>query len=172
MSSFTQALDSLKTQPRTWLVTGVAGFIGSHLLEALLGLGQSVTGLDDFSTGNKANLEEVKSRVPESASENFRFIEGSICDPAVCREAVRGADYVLNEAGFVSVPLSMEDPAACNRTNVDGFKNILFAAREAGVKRFVYASSSAVYGDDETMPKVEEKIGKPLSPYAASKWIQ
>lgn len=169
MSSFTQALDSLKAQPRKWLVTGVVGFIGSHLLEALLGLGQEVIGLDDFSTGTRANLDEVKSRVPESAWGNFRFIEGSICDPALCREAVRGADYVLHEAGFVSVPLSIEDPAACNRTNVDGFVNILAAARAAGVKRLVYASSSAVYGDDETMPKVEEKIGKPLSPYAASK---
>ena len=171
MSSFTQALESLKTQPRTWLITGVAGFIGSHLLEALLELGQNVTGLDDFSTGSRANLEEVKSRVGDAAWRKFQFIEGSIHDLSICREAVCGADYVLNEAGFVSVPLSLEDPVACNRTNVDGFVNMLVAAREAGVKRFVYASSSAVYGDDETMPKVEEKIGRPLSPYGASKWI-
>ena len=171
MSSFTQALDSLKIQPRTWLITGVAGFIGSHLLEALLGLGQNVTGLDDFSTGSRANMDEVKSRLPEAAWEKFRFIEGSISDPALCREAARGVDYVLHEAGFVSVPLSLEDPAACNRTNVEGFVNMLAAARDAGVRRFVYASSSAVYGDDTAMPKVEARIGRPLSPYGASKWI-
>ena len=171
MTNHPQTLDSLKTWPRTWLITGVAGFIGSHLLEVLLGLGQTVTGLDDFSTGSRANLDEVKSRVPESAWKKFRFIEGSICDPASCHEASAGADYVLHEAGFISVPLSIEDPVACNRTNVDGFLNMLVAARDAGVKRFVYASSSAVYGDDENMPKVEDKIGRPLSPYGATKWI-
>lgn len=169
MAGYPEAIELLKTRPRSWLITGVAGFIGSHLLNALLDLGQRVAGLDDLSTGRRANLEVVKSRVPESAWEKFRFIEGSICDPACCAEAVRGADYVLHGAAFVSVPLSLENPVACNRVNVDGFANILSAAREAGVKRIVYASSSAVYGDDEAMPKTEGKIGKPLSPYAASK---
>lgn len=169
MPRYPETIELLKTRPRKWLITGVAGFIGSHLLETLLELGQDVTGLDDFSTGNRANLEAVKSRVPESAWEKFRFIEGSICDPSRCAEAVRGVDCVLHEAAFVSVPLSLENPAACNRANIDGFANILAAARDAGVKRLVYASSSAVYGDDTTMPKTEEKIGAPLSPYAASK---
>jgi UDP-N-acetylglucosamine/UDP-N-acetylgalactosamine 4-epimerase len=171
MSKYAHTLDLLRLQPRTWLVTGVAGFIGSHLLEALLKLGQRVVGLDDFSTGSRKNLDEVQSLAGGNAWKNFRPIEGSICDLQLCREAVRGADFVLHEAGFVSVPLSIEDPVACNRTNVDGFVNMLVAAREAGVKGFVYASSSAVYGDDAAMPKVEEKIGAPLSPYGASKWI-
>ena len=169
MAGYSEALELLKTRPRSWLITGVAGFIGSHLLETLLGLGQSVTGLDNFSTGNRANLDVVKSRLPGSAWEKFRFIEGSICDPSRCVEAVSGVDYVLHEAAFVSVPLSLENPAACNRTNVEGFANVLAAARDAGVKRIVYASSSAVYGDDATMPKTEDKISAPLSPYAASK---
>lgn len=171
MSSYTDAVESLKTQPRAWLVTGAAGFIGSHLVETLLALGQGVTGLDDFSSGSRKNLEVVQSIVGADAWRRFRFVEGSVSDAACCRDAVKGADYVLHEAGFVSVPLSVDDPAACNRTNVDGFLNMLVTARDAGVKRFVYASSSAVYGDDETMPKVEEKIGQPLSPYAASKWM-
>jgi UDP-N-acetylglucosamine 4-epimerase len=171
MPGYAETVDLLKKQPGTWLITGVAGFIGSHLLESLLGFGQSVTGVDDFSTGSRMNLEEVQARLPADAWKRFRFIEGNIADPALCREAAGGVDYVLNEAGFVSVPLSLEDPVACNRTNVDGFLNMLVAARDAGARRFVYASSSAVYGDDETMPKVEEKIGNPLSPYGASKWI-
>lgn len=171
MSKYAHALDSLKSQPRTWLITGVAGFIGSHLLEALLKLGQRVTGLDDFSTGSKNNLTEVQWLVGAGAWKNFRLVEGSVCDLPLCREAVRSADFVLHQAGFVSVPQSIEDPLACNRTNVDGFVNMLVAAHAAGVQGFVYASSSAVYGDDATMPKVEEKIGAPLSPYGASKWI-
>jgi UDP-N-acetylglucosamine 4-epimerase len=171
MSRHADILDALKRNPSTWLVTGAAGFIGSHLVEALLGLGQQVTGLDDFSTGSKRNLSEVETAVPARAWKNFRMIEGSICDPGICREASRGVEQVLHQAGFVSVPLSLEDPVACNRINVDGFLNMLVAAREAGAKSFVYASSSAVYGDDETLPKVEEKIGAPLSPYGASKWI-
>jgi UDP-N-acetylglucosamine/UDP-N-acetylgalactosamine 4-epimerase len=171
MDHYLQTLDSLRAQPRSWLVTGVAGFIGSHLLETLLRLGQRVTGVDDFSSGSRANLDEVKGLVPGDAWSNFRFIEGSVADIAACREAVRGTDYVLNQAGFVSVPLSMEDPVRCNQTNVDGFLNILTASHEAGVKRLVYASSSAVYGDDDATTKTEEKIGSPLSPYAASKWM-
>jgi UDP-N-acetylglucosamine 4-epimerase len=169
MDRYHQSLDSLKAAPRSWLVTGVAGFIGSHLLETLLRLGQRVTGLDDFSSGSRANLDEVESLVPGEAWGNFRLIEGSVTDPALCREAVRGADYVLNQAGFVSVPLSIENPETCNATNVEGFLNILTASREEGVKRLVYASSSAVYGDDEAATKTEENIGRPLSPYAASK---
>lgn len=171
MTNYARTLDALKSQPHTWLVTGVAGFIGSHLLEALLKLGQRVTGLDDFSTGSRENLDEVKSRTQESDWKNFRFIEGSVRDLQLCREAARGVGRALHEAGFISVPLSVEEPLACNATNVDGFVNLLVAARDAGVKRFVYASSSAVYGDDETMPKAEEKLGNPLSPYGASKRI-
>ena len=169
MAVYSQTLDTLKSQPRSWLITGAAGFIGSHLLEALLNLGQHVTALDDLSTGSRANLDAVKARVPETAWSKFRLIEGSICNPAACREAMRAADYVLHQAAFISVPLSLENPAECHRVNIDGFAQILAAARDTGVKRVVYASSSAVYGDDETMPKTEEKIGAPLSPYAASK---
>jgi UDP-N-acetylglucosamine/UDP-N-acetylgalactosamine 4-epimerase len=171
MTKYSRTLDLLRAQPRTWLITGVAGFIGSHLLEALLKLGQRVVGIDDFSTGSRKNLDEVQSLTGTDLWNNFHLLKGSVCDLELCRKAVHGADLVLHEAGFVSVPQSIEDPVACNRTNVDGFVNMLTAAREAGVQRFVYASSSAVYGDDATMPKAEEKTGAPLSPYGASKWI-
>ncbi|HWB58627.1 MAG TPA: NAD-dependent epimerase/dehydratase family protein, partial [Chthoniobacteraceae bacterium] len=170
MAAYSHTLESLKSSPRSWLITGAAGFIGSHLLETLLGLGQRVTGLDDFSTGSRANLDEVRARVAAGAWQNFHFIEGTIHDPATCRDAARGADFILHEAAFISVPLSLEDPDACNRTNIGGFENILAAAVENNVKRVVHASSSAVYGSDTTMPKVEQKTGRPLSPYAASKF--
>lgn len=169
MSSVLQTLDSLKAQPRVWLVTGAAGFIGSHLSEALLKLGQRVVGMDNFSTGDVANLDDVRARVGEEAWSNFLFAEGSVTDFETCRSVCGGVDFVLHEAGFVSVPQSIEDPIFCNSVNVDGTLNMLVAARDAKVRRFVYASSSAVYGDDETLPKIESKIGRPLSPYGASK---
>lgn len=171
MSHYSQTLDTLRGKPAKWLVTGAAGFIGSHLLEALLKLNQTVVGLDNFATGSQANLDDVKSKVPAEAWARFRFVKGSVCNPADCAAACAGVDFILHEAGFISVPQSIEDPATCNAVNVDGFLNMLIAARDAGVKRFVYASSSAVYGDDPTLPKVEAKIGMPLSPYGTSKFM-
>ena len=166
---YTQTLQNLTSSPANWLVTGAAGFIGSHLTEALLKLNQSVVAMDDLSTGSTRNFEEVRSRVTPEQWARFEFIEASVCDLAACHRACTGVQRVLHEAGFISVPLSIEDPLACNATNVDGFLNVLVAARDAGVERFVYASSSAVYGDDEGLPKIEERIGKPLSPYGTSK---
>jgi len=169
MTAYERARAALIAEPRTWLITGVAGFIGSHLLEALLNLGQRVIGLDDFSTGTPRNFEDVRGRVGEGAWPRFTSLTGSVGDLSCCREAVRGVDAVLHHAGFISVPLSLEDPLACHGTNVTGTLNLLLAARDQGVRRFVYASSSAVYGDDERLPKIEEQIGRPLSPYGASK---
>ena len=159
----------LKSAPRCWLVTGAAGFIGSHLVEALLALGQRVRGLDNFSSGKKRNLNDVRTRVGAAGWSRFRCIRGDAADPKICRRACEGVDVVLHHAALVSVPLSMADPLTCHRSNVSGFLNLLCVARDAGVKRFVYASSSAVYGDDPVLPKVEDKTGRPLSPYAASK---
>lgn len=153
----------------TWVVTGSAGFIGSHLLEALLRLDQRVVSIDDFSTGHKRNLEEVAARVGPQAWQRHRFIEGSIADPDTCRAACGGAQIVLHQAARGSVPRSIADPLATHSANVDGFINMLSAARDSGVRRFVYASSSSVYGDNEALPKVEAATGQPLSPYAASK---
>ncbi len=171
MAAYDQLQKELKAAPRTWLVTGVAGFIGSNLLEALLQLNQRVTGLDNFSTGKQKNLAEVQSLVSPAQWRRFRFLEGDIAELAACREACAGVDFVLHQAALGSVPLSMADPLGSHRSNVTGFLNMLVAARDAKVKRFVYASSSAVYGDDPGLPKVEEKVGKPLSPYAATKAI-
>jgi len=171
MSGYAQLRTELKTAPKTWLITGVAGFIGSNLLETLLQLNQRVAGLDNFSTGKKKNLEEVKGLVSPAQWRRFRFREGDIEDLAACREACAGVDFVLHEAALGSVPLSLTDPLGCHRSNVSGFLNMLVAARDAKVKRLVYASSSAIYGDDPGLPKVEEKVGKPLSPYAATKAI-
>ncbi|MBQ6920069.1 MAG: SDR family oxidoreductase [Synergistaceae bacterium] len=152
-----------------WLVTGSAGFIGSHLTEALLSLGQKVVGVDDFSTGYRKNIDmAVKA---SGHPENFAFTEGSITEPETCRRVMNGVDYVLHHAAFVSVPASMNDPAKCFASNAAGFSNILEAARQNGVKKIVYASSSAVYGDDQTMPKTELTIGKSLSPYAMTKYM-
>jgi len=148
---------------KTWLVTGAAGFIGSHLVEALLKDGQVVRGLDNFATGKRANLAGFQG------SADFSFIEGDICDPAICRAAVAGVDVILHQAALGSVPRSLVEPAKTHAANVTGFLNMLIAAREAGVKRFVYASSSSVYGDDPELPKREERVGRPLSPYAATK---
>jgi len=152
-------------------VTGAAGFIGSHLVEALLAAGQSVVGLDDFSTGHRANLDDVLKRAGEAAAKRWRFVEGDCADAAVCRDACDGADFVLHQAALGSVPRSLEEPLRTHRANVDGFIQMIDAARLAKVRRFVFASSSSVYGDDAVLPKVEGRIGRPLSPYAASKRI-
>ena len=169
MSRYETLRRQLAAEPHRWLITGVAGFIGSHLLEALLGLDQHVVGLDDFSFGVKANLDEVRARVGEKRWGNFQFRERSVADLEMCRAACAHVDYVLHQAGFVSVPLSLENPLVCHTTNVTGTLNVLLAAREAEVRRVVYASSSAVYGDDARLPKIEAEIGRPLSPYGASK---
>ena len=160
----------LKSQ-RTWLVTGVAGFIGSNLLEALLARGQRVVGLDNFSTGFRHNLDQVEEAVGAEAWSRFRFIEGDIRDLETCREACAGVDIVLHEAALGSVPRSIDDPLTSHACNVTGFLNMLVAARDAGVKRFVYAASSAAYGDWPGLPKVEDQIGRPLSPYGAGKYM-
>jgi len=172
MSAYGELQAELKATPRVWLVTGVAGFIGSNLLEDLLKLDQRVVGLDNFSTGKRKNLVEVESSVSPQQWARFRLLEGDIADSAACQRACAGVDLVLHQAALGSVPLSMAEPLACHRSNVTGFLNMLVAARDAQVKRFVYASSSAVYGDDPQLPKVEDKVGKPLSPYAASKAIK
>ena len=154
-----------------WVVTGSAGFIGSHLLETLLRLGERVVSVDDFSTGHRRNLEEVASAVGAQAWARHRFIEGSIAEPEICADACEGASIVLHQAALGSVPRSINDPIATHRANVDGFVNMLAAARNAGVRRFVYASSSSVYGDEPALPKSEARTGRALSPYAASKQI-
>ena len=171
MSAY-EALDSeLAQRPCRWLVTGAAGFIGSHLVEHLLGLGQSVVGLDNFATGYAANLDEVRNSVGEDAWSRFTFYEADICDLAACEAAVAGVDYVLHQAALGSVPRSLADPITSNRANIDGFLNMLVASRDASVKRFVYAASSSTYGDHAALPKVEDVIGRPLSPYAVTKYV-
>src|SRR2546427_5715179 len=163
MSSYKQLQAELKAAPKTWLVTGVAGFIGSNLLETLLKLDQRVVGLDNFSTGRHENLEEVRGLVNPEQWNRFRGVEGDISELRACRKSCAGVDFVLHQAALGSVPRSMEDPIGCHESNVTGFLNMLIAAREAKARRFVYASSSAVYGDAPELPKVEEKIGRPLS---------
>jgi UDP-N-acetylglucosamine 4-epimerase len=162
---------ALAAQPAAWLITGVAGFIGSNLLEALLKLGQTVVGLDNFFTGHRANLDEVRAQVTPAQWQRFRFIEGDIRQFEDCRAACEGVHYVLHHAALGSVPRSLKDPLLTNECNVTGFLNMLVAARDAGVKRFTYAASSSTYGDHPDLPKVEEKIGKPLSPYAVTKYV-
>jgi len=161
----------LRAAPRKWAVTGVAGFIGANLLEALLQLDQQVVGLDNFSTGHPHNLEDVRASVTPAQWARFRFLEGDIRALADCQQAVAGADFVLHQAALGSVPRSIEDPILTNQSNIDGFLNMLLAARDAGVGRFVYAASSSTYGDHPAMPKQEEVIGKPLSPYAVTKYV-
>ena len=156
-------------QSRAWLVTGAAGFIGSNLVESLLGMGQRVVGLDNFSTGFRHNLDQVREAVGPSAWQRFSLIEGDIRDLATCKRACTGMDVVLHEAALGSVPRSIQDPIASHDSNVTGFLHMLVAARDAGVKRFVYAASSAAYGDWPGLPKVEDTIGRPLSPYGAGK---
>lgn len=169
MSAYENLKTNLRSNPRKWLITGVGGFIGSNLLQTLLELGQRVIGLDNFSTGHKKNLEQVEKIVGAKVWENFKFIEGDIRNLTDCKCACHEVDYVLHQAALGSVPRSILEPIASHESNVTGFLNILTAAREAKVKRFVYASSSAIYGDHPDLPKVEEKIGQPLSPYAATK---
>lgn len=161
----------LSSHSLRWLVTGSAGFIGSNLVETLLQEGQEVIGLDSFATGHRLNLEEIRESVGPQAWRRHDFIEGDVCDPDTCRHACRGVDVVLHQAALGSVPRSIDDPLSANAANVSGFLNILVAAKEAGVRRVVYASSSAVYGDSEALPKAEAQIGEPLSPYAATKHV-
>lgn len=157
--------------PKTWLITGVAGFIGSNLLETLLKLNQCVVGLDNFSTGYQRNLDEVKRLVSQEQWDNFQFIEGDIRNLQDCIAACNDVDYVLHQAALGSVPRSLENPILSNDNNISGFLNMLVAARDARVRRFVYAASSSTYGDHPGLPKVEDLIGKPLSPYAVTKYV-
>ncbi|HEY0191932.1 MAG TPA: SDR family oxidoreductase [Kofleriaceae bacterium] len=168
MTRYDDLCEQLVNSPRRWLVTGVAGFIGSALLERLLDLGQTVVGVDNFLTGHKHNIDDVLAINPDERLQ-FRFIEGDLRDPAVAREACKDVDIVLHEAALGSVPRSLKDPLSSHAHNVDAFLNVLWAAKEAGVGRLVYASSSSVYGDHPGLPKHEDRIGKPLSPYAATK---
>jgi UDP-N-acetylglucosamine 4-epimerase len=154
-----------------WLVTGAAGFIGSNLVEALLKLDQRVTGLDNFATGHRHNLDQIKDAVGAGQWARFSFIQGDICQPADCARACEGVDIVLHQAALGSVPRSIADPIQTNATNISGFLNMLVAARDANVRRFVYAASSSTYGDHPGLPKVEDQIGKPLSPYAVTKYV-
>jgi UDP-N-acetylglucosamine 4-epimerase len=171
MTRYAEVCAELVATPRRWLVTGAAGFIGSALVEQLLSLGQHVLGFDNFATGKRENLADVRAAVGAQAALRFDFIEGDLCDLDACRQAVRGMDVVLHQAALGSVPRSIENPIASHLSNVDGFLDILVAAHEMGVKRVVYASSSSVYGDHPALPKVEDVIGAPLSPYAATKRI-
>ena len=168
---FEQAQERLLSSPRVWLITGVAGFIGSNLLEFLLRLNQRVVGLDNFATGFKANLDEVLGKLTEQQKSNFTFFEGDTCNQEICQKACEGVDYVLHQAALGSVPRSINDPVRSNAANVTGFLNMLVAARDARVKSFTYAGSSSTYGDHPALPKVEDVIGKPLSPYAVTKLI-
>lgn len=171
MTRYEQLQSELNETPKTWLVTGVAGFIGSNLLEHLLKLNQTVVGLDNFSTGHQRNLEEVKHLVSKKQWAGFGFIEGDICNLNDCRRACKGVDYVLHQAALGSVPRSLNDPITTNSANIDGFLNMLVAARDASVGSFTYAASSSTYGDHPGLPKVEGVIGKPLSPYAVTKYV-
>nr|WP_255703410.1 NAD-dependent epimerase/dehydratase family protein [Lysobacter sp. GX 14042] len=161
----------MRDRPRHWLLTGCAGFIGSNLLEALLRLDQQVVGLDNFATGFRHNLDEVRGLVTPAQWARFRFIEGDVCRLDTCQRACDGAEHVLHQAALGSVPRSLADPIATNRANIDGFLNMLVAARDAGVASFTYAASSSTYGDHPALPKVEDRIGKPLSPYAVTKYV-
>ncbi len=171
MENLASLYPGIAKSERTWLVTGCAGFIGSNLLEALLKLGQRVVGLDNFATGFRHNLDQVRAAVGAEAWARLRFIEGDIRSLETCREACAGADIVLHQAALGSVPRSIDDPITSHECNVTGFLNMLVAARDAGVRRFVYAASSAAYGDYPGLPKVEEVIGRPLSPYGAGKYM-
>ena len=170
-SAYETLLAELPKAPKTWLITGVVGFIGSNLLETLLKLDQRVVGLDNFATGHQRNLDEVETLVTRQQWDKFRFINGDICDLETCRSASAGVDYVLHQAALGSVPRSINDPITTNSTNIDGFLNMLVAARDAKVKSFTYAASSSTYGDHPSLPKVEDTIGKPLSPYAVTKYV-
>jgi UDP-N-acetylglucosamine/UDP-N-acetylgalactosamine 4-epimerase len=169
VTSYERALEDLRSEPRRWLVTGAAGFIGSGLVLELLANGQTVIGLDNFSTGKRANLDDVRARVGEDGWKRFAMHEGDIRSPEACRSACADADLVLHQAALGSVPRSIADPVTSHESNVNGTLNMLLAARDAGVGRFVLASSSSVYGDDPNLPKIESRTGRPLSPYAVTK---
>lgn len=183
MNAYQAQCDNLLRSPKRWLVTGVAGFIGSNLLERLLNLRQHVVGLDNFATGHRRNMDEVRASVSPEAWSRFHFIEGDIRDLETCRRAVQVSnttnvqdetlpvDFILHQAAIGSVPRSIKDPLFTNANNIDGFLNMLVAARDAHVRRFVYAASSSTYGDHPGLPKVEDVIGKPLSPYAITKYV-
>jgi UDP-N-acetylglucosamine 4-epimerase len=187
ISAYETLKAQLMNEQHTWLITGVAGFIGSNLLETLLKLNQLVVGLDNFATGHQRNLDEVQTLVEPSQWANFRFIRGDIRNLDDCQKAMTfcyssaannsskdkaiAVEYVLHQAALGSVPRSVEDPITSNSANVTGYLNMLVAARDAKVTRFVYAASSSTYGDHPDLPKVEDKIGKPLSPYAVTKYV-
>jgi len=171
VTTYDDAQQRIRSRSRTWLVTGVAGFIGSHLAETLLKLDQAVVGLDNFSTGKPENLVHIRAAVGAERAKRFRFLEGDIRSLEACREACAGAHAVLHQAALGSVQRSIDDPVASTASNVNGFLNMLVAARDEGIERFVYASSSAVYGDDPVLPKVEGRIGRAMSPYGLTKHI-
>ena len=171
MESYSRLKKHLEINQYTWLITGVAGFIGSNLLQDLLELNQKVKGLDNFLTGQKHNLHEVKKIVSKDQWQNFDFIEGDICDLDVCMEVTKNINYVLHQAALGSVPRSIKDPIKTNEINISGFLNILVSAKNANVDSFTYAASSSTYGDHTALPKTEDVIGKPLSPYAVTKYV-
>ena len=171
VTAYQQVTEALVNEPKVWLITGVAGFIGSNLLENLLLLNQKVVGLDNFAAGFQHNLDEVRSVVTAEQWQSFTFIEGDIRNLADCQTACADVDYILHQAGLGSVPRSIADPINTNETNISGFLNMLVAARDAKVASFTYAASSSTYGDHPALPKVEEAIGKPLSPYAVTKYV-
>ena len=171
MTQYKEVKETLINNPKKWLITGVAGFIGSNLLETLLKLNQTVVGLDNFATGHQKNLDEVESLVSTEQWQRFQFIEGDIREIDDCHRACSSVDYVLHEAALGSVPRSIANPIATNETNISGFLNMLTAARDAKVSSFTYAASSSTYGDHPALPKVEDNIGKPLSPYAVTKYV-
>lgn len=171
MSAYSQLQANLTAQPSRWLITGVAGFIGSNLLEHLLCMGQTVVGLDNFLTGYQKNLDMVRDLVGPEAWSRFTFVEGDIRDLDTCRQVCQGVNHVLHEAALGSVPRSIDDPLLSNSCNITGFLHMLVAARDEGVESFVYAASSSTYGDSPELPKVEDKIGHPLSPYAVTKYV-
>ena len=172
MSSYSSIIKELSEEKRyKWLITGVAGFIGSNLLETLLTLNQKIVGLDNFSTGHQSNLEEVKEAVSKEQWKSFKFIEGDITNLNTCQKASRGVDFILHQSALGSVPRSIEDPIKTNDSNINGFLNMLVAARDSKVKSFIYAASSSTYGDHPDLPKKEDRIGRPLSPYAVTKLV-
>ncbi len=171
MTRIAELRDALSKTPKRWLVTGSAGFIGSHLVQTLLRLDQDVVGLDSFATGHRRNVDEVLDSVSPEQRARHRFIEGDIRNLDACRQATEGVDYVLHQAALGSVPRSLTDPIGTNGANIDGVLNMLVASKDASVQRFVYAASSSTYGDHPGLPKVEDIIGKPLSPYAVTKYV-
>ena len=171
MSDYNNLKNHLLTNQHIWLITGVAGFIGSNLLEQLLNLNQIIIGMDNLSTGKKKNLDDIKNSCSDKLWSNFTFIEGDICDLDLCYKACRDVDFVLHQAALGSVPRSISDPINTNSSNINGFLNILLASKDSSVKSFTYAASSSTYGDHPDLPKVEDKIGRPLSPYAITKYV-